>query len=317
MTTTFPVAGSRLADRLRSALASYKGRGLDSLVTAAPLDFRDRLDTLLAIYDLHLAPVEKLGESVRWQHHHAVVAIKNRCESQWLTELQSLPQREVLSASDVVATMRTLAARDRLPEIYVWLARQATWAQLVAFLALEGGPDANFDDLVAICQLGLSGPAKDELAANYWDEMGCGNPPAVHTSLYNQLVEAVGIEAIPHDEQPVSALARAALGGLLATNRWLQPEMLGALGLIELQAGPRCQLVLQSLRRCDAPSGAFPFYQVHADVDPRHGKDWLEKAVLPSVEANPAWGTRILRGAQWRAEVNAAFHDDMINLLAS
>lgn len=316
MVTASPAARSRLADELRLALASHNGRGLDPLATAAPLDLRDRFDTLLTIYDLHLGPVEKLGESARWQHHHAVVAIKNRCESQWLAELRSLPQTQTSSAAAVMAAMRALAARDRLPEIYVWLARQANWDQVVAFLTLEGGPDDNFDDLVAICQLGLTGPAKGELATNYWDEMGRGDPLAVHTHLYSQLVDAVGMQAIPREEQPVSALARAALGGLLATNRWLQPEMLGALGLIELQAGPRCQLVLQALHRCDAPSGAFPFYQVHADVDPRHGKDWLEKAVFPSVEANPAWGTRILRGAQWRSEVNAAFQDDVISLLA-
>jgi len=29
---------------------------------------------------------------------------------------------------------------------------------------------------------------------------------------------------IPHEQMPVAALERAALGGPLATNRWLQPE---------------------------------------------------------------------------------------------
>src|SRR5438094_251247 len=83
------------------------------------------------------------------------------------------------------------------------------------------------------------------LATNYWDEMGDGDPDAVHTTLHERLVDAIAMPRIPMSEQPVSALARAAFGGLLATNRWLQPEMLGALGLIELQAGPRCRLVLQ------------------------------------------------------------------------
>ena len=32
-----------------------------------------------------------------------------------------------------------------------------TAADLVDFLALEGGPDADFDDLVALCQIGLRG----------------------------------------------------------------------------------------------------------------------------------------------------------------
>ena len=161
------------------------------------MDLRDRFDTLLTIYDLYLAPVEKLGESVRWQHNHAVVAIKNRCESSGSPNSNHFLETEVPDATAMQTTMRALAARDRLPEIYVWLARQATWAQVIAFLTLEGGPDANFDDLVAICQLGLTGAAKVELAANYWDEMGSGNQLAVHTYLHNQLVEAVGIGGYP------------------------------------------------------------------------------------------------------------------------
>ena len=83
--------------------------------------------------------------------------------------------------------------------------------------------------------------------------------------------------------------------------------MLGALGLIELQAGPRCRKVVAALERVGAPQAAFPFYTEHATVDPRHGKDWLDNAILPTVESRPEWAPRILRGALWRSSVNAAF----------
>src|SRR5437588_3426946 len=108
--------------------------------------------------------------------------------------------------------MRRLAARDRLPDLYKWLAQRASRDDVVQFLALEGGPDAGFDDLVAACQIGLSGAPKMELAVNYWDEMGNGDPAAVHTTLHDQLVEAIGMPRIPVTEQPVAALARAAFG---------------------------------------------------------------------------------------------------------
>jgi pyrroloquinoline quinone (PQQ) biosynthesis protein C len=155
-----------------------------------------------------------------------------------------------------------------------------------------------------------------ELATNYWDEMGNGDPSAVHTTLHDDLVSAIAMPRVPLADQPASALARAAFGGLLATNRWLQPEMLGALGLIELQAGPRCRLVLQAFDRCHAPAAAYPFYEVHAEVDPRHGKDWLDKAISPTVAERPEWGARIVRGALWRSAVNAAFLDDVTRTLA-
>ena len=57
----------------------------------------------------------------------------------------------------------------------------------------------------------------------------------------------------PSARCPEAALERRALGGLLATNRAWQPEMVGSLGLLECQAGPRCRRVVRALRRVQAP----------------------------------------------------------------
>jgi hypothetical protein len=273
---------------------------------------RDRFLTLLQIYEWRLGPVT--AESRRAEEP-ATAAVKWQLETEWLAELGELAD-PLVDAGDVVAGMRALAARDRLPEAYEWLASAATWPEAVRFLALEGGPDGGFDDLVAACQVGLSGEPKVELARNYWDELGNGAAEDVHTSLHDRLVAAIEMPRIPLDAQPESALERAALGGLLATNHWLQPEMLGALGLVELQAGPRCRKVLQAFDRLGAPAEAYPFYVVHAEVDPRHGKDWMDNAVVPTVAAHPDWAPRILRGALWRSRVNAAFFTELWQLLA-
>ena len=316
MTTTSGGGASCLNEALTAALHDGDAAALVAMSDASPSNQRDRFATLLTIYDLHTGAVERLGEAARFQHHPAIAGLKHRLEQQWLDELTTLPAPDDIdmsahSADDVVAAMRALAARDRLPTVYKWLARAASWDEVVTFLALEGGPDAGFDDLVASCQVGLAGSAKMELATNYWDEMGNGDPAAVHTTLHDQLVAAIDMPHIPTADQPVAALARSAFGGLLATNRWLQPEMLGALGLIELQAGPRCRLVLKAFDRCGAPAAAYPFYEVHAEVDPRHGKDWLDKAIVPTVEQLPQWGPRVVRGALWRSAVNAAFLDEV------
>jgi hypothetical protein len=196
-----------------------------------------------------------------------------------------------------------------VPPVYDWLAEEASWPSVVRYLALEGGPDGGFDDLVALAQVGLAGDPKLALAANYWDEMGRGRLADVHTELHHRLVDAAGLEAIPRHEQPLSALERVALNGLLATNRWLQPEMIGALGLLEMQAGPRCRAVVRAFRRLGAPPDAFPFYEEHAHADPIHGKEWLERVVAP-LATDPEWGRRMVRGASWRSQVNRRFFAD-------
>ena len=306
-----PAAPPSLAETLDLALA-HSGPALACLVGAPAADRRDRFLTLLRIYDLQTAPLELLGDVARHQGSPAVADVKARLEAEWLSELEVawLVAGRLAAAStpdEVVQAMRAIAARDRLPQAYTWLAKSASWQQVVDFLALEGGPDGGFDDLVAACQIGLSGSAKLELGKNYWDEMGKGDATGVHTTMHEQLSAAIDMPSIPRSQLPVEALERAALGGLLATNRWLQPEMVGALGLLELQAGPRCRLVLQAFDRLGAPADAYPFYAEHADVDPIHGRDWMDKAIRPLAASSPSWGPRMVKGAWWRATVNLQF----------
>lgn len=301
-------------DHLATCLSSALGTGqasLEELTERPPVDRRDRFETLLTIYGLSTAPLSQLGAHARYAGLPAIAAIKSRLESDWLGELELTPPPDDLPV-DAVDGMRALAARDRLPAAYRWLAREASWTELVEFLAVEGGPDGGFDDLVAACQIGLTGPAKTELARNYWDEMGNGCNSSVHTTMYEEMAAAIEMPTIPRAEQPVEALERVALGGLFATNHWLQPEMIGALGLLELQAGPRCRLVLKAFDRLGAPAAAYPFYAEHADVDPRHGKDWLDNAVAPLCAAQPDWAPRILRGAWWRSCTNRSLFDVLV-----
>ena len=304
-----------LARRLDAALLG-DGRALDTLATADPAADHDALVSLLAIHDLHVAPLEGLDARVRWQHHPAVAGLKWRLEEWFLDRLDRRDRTHTWGLPDrAPAALRALGVLDLVPSVYRFVAEDATHDELVVFLTLEGGPDGGFDDLVATCQIGLDGQPKLELARNYWDEMGNGDAGDVHTELHRDLSRCLGLEAVPRTEQPLEALERSALGSLLATNRSLQPEMVGALGLIELQAGPRCRKVLEGLRRLDAPADALPFYEVHAAVDPKHGKDWVDHVVTP-LSDDGTWAEGMVRGARWRWLVNDAFFRSMAHRLA-
>lgn len=282
---------------------------------AEPVSEKDALLSLLTIHDLSTAPLEQVGDMARWAAHPAVASVKLMLEERLINRLDAMADAGSRpgpsDAPDAATVIRAMAAKDRLPAVYRWVADKANLHDLRSFLAIEGGPDGGFDDLVAQCQIGLSGAPKMELAHNYWDEMGNGDPTAVHTDLHRQMTSLVGVPDLDRKDLPVTALRRAALGGLLATNRWLQPEMVGALGLTELQAGPRCRLVLAGFSRLGIPAAGHRFYAVHADVDPRHGKDWLDSAITPLSAKSPGWDARMVRGAAWRWHVNAALFDEL------
>jgi hypothetical protein len=296
-----------LTRRLQHALDTG---AFDLLVDCHPADDGDALCALLTIYDLWLEPLERVADRVLFQNHPVVADLKMRLEKPFIADLDESTAWRPTTPKDVCLALRRVSRRSD-DSIYDWVANTADWEQLIAFLAVEGGPDALFDDLVALCQVGVRGRAKVTLGANYWDEMGRGDPNDVHTVLHDQLVEAVALPTIPREDLPVTALRRIALNGLLATNRWLQPEMVGALGLLELQAGPRCRQVVRAFHRLGAPPAAFPFYEEHARVDPLHGKAWLDDAVRPLVAAHPGWASRIVRGARWRAAVNDGLFADL------
>jgi hypothetical protein len=300
---------------LEAALAAADGDSVAELTERSPTDRRDAALALAAILDLHLAPVDQLGDAVGLQHHPAVSALKGSLERRFLDELERA-DRSISWAlpEDAVAAIRAIGARDQVPSLYRWIATSASREELLAYLALEGGPDGGFDDLVALCQVGLDGAAKLELGHNYWDEMGDGRSERVHTELYRRFVVAVDLPVLPRHEQPTEALERALLGPMLATNRAMQPEMVGALGLIELQAGPRCRQVLAAMDRLGFGDDARDFYAEHATTDPRHGKDWLDK-VIRTLAADPSWAEGMVRGARWRWIVNDRFFTAMAEQL--
>lgn len=289
-------------------------RGLADLADAAAIDWRDLLLSLSVIYDLHSAPIDRLEGRERWQNHPAVAGLKWRLEEELLAELM---RRDRAIEWDLPGTpsaaMRALAARSLVPPVYDWLAEDAAADEIVAFLSLEGGPDGGFDDLVAACQIGLDGEPKLELGRNFWDEMGNGSLQRVHTELHRKLSRSLGLACPPRHEQPVEALERSVFTGLMVTNRWLQPELLGALGLLELQAGPRCRKVVAALERIGAGDDAIDFYAEHAAADPRHGKAWVDFAVVP-LEGEARWAEGIVRGGRWRSIANGGFFAAMADI---
>ena len=278
---------------------------LHTLRSTKAASWRDALEALLQIHALHLAPLETLDGAERWQHHPELTRLKLQLEGAFRRRLEQ--RCPAIAVDDAIGELRRLATIDLVPPIYDWLAAEASLDDLVQFIAIEGGPDAGFDDLVALCQIGISGVPKVTLGANYWDEMGRGDPSEVHTALHHNMASALDLPRLPPGELPIEGVERLALNGLLATNRALQPELLGGLGLLECQAGPRCRRIVAALRRVGAPAAALPFYEEHALADPRHGKDWLDGAVAPLVARTPAWGPRIVQGARWRAWVNQRF----------
>ncbi len=188
--------------------------------------------------------------------------------------------------------------------LFPWLACHARIEQMRWFLAQEAAGEAGFDDLVAYTQVKLPVRAKLELARNYWDEMGRGNPRGMHGPMLDALVERLRIEP-EIDSTCWESLALANAMTAMATSRRHAWHSVGALGVIELTAPGRSAATAAGLRRLGFSGRERRYFDLHAVLDVRHSAAWNEEAIRPLVEEDPRRATAMAEGALIRLRCGA------------
>ncbi|MET0270934.1 MAG: iron-containing redox enzyme family protein [Sphingomonas sp.] len=180
--------------------------------------------------------------------------------------------------------------------LFPWLADHATREQIRWFFEQEAAGEAGFDDLVAMTQVKVPVQAKLELARNYWDEMGRGNPKGMHGPMLDQLVATMDVS--PVIENTVwESLALANAMTAMATSRRYAWHSIGALGVIELTAPARSAATAAGLRRIGLSDRERRYFDLHAVLDVKHSEDWNREALIPLVTEDPRRATAIAEGA--------------------
>ena len=188
--------------------------------------------------------------------------------------------------------------------LFPWLAEEADLDAFKYFLAQEAAGEAGFEDLTAMTQLKMPASAKLELANNYWDEMGRGNPKGMHGPMLNALIQELELKA--EIEQTVwESLSLANAMTAMAVNRRYAWHSVGALGVIELTAPGRSRATADGLRRLGLDGKARLYFELHATLDVRHSQDWNAKVIRPLVEEDPRRARAMAEGALIRLTAGA------------
>jgi hypothetical protein len=188
--------------------------------------------------------------------------------------------------------------------LFPWLAAEASLDEMRWFLTQEVAGEAGFDDLVAVTQVKMPVRAKLELARNYWDEMGRGNPKGMHGPMLGAL--STGLDLTPQPETTVwQSLALANTMAGLAADRHYAFHAIGALGVIELTAPGRSAHVAAGLKRLGIRADDRHYFDLHAVLDVKHSAAWNEEIIYPLIEDNPATATAIAEGALMRLACGA------------
>jgi len=183
--------------------------------------------------------------------------------------------------------------------LFKWLATEARLDQMRWFLEQEVAGEAGFDDLVALTQVKMPVRAKLEMARNYWDEMGRGEPKGMHGPMLEQLADHLHLA--PTIETTVAeSLALGNMMVALATNRMFAFHAIGALGVIEMTAPGRAALVTEGLNRLGVPKKQSHYFALHAVLDVKHSEAWNSEVLLPLVAEDPRRARAIAEGALLR-----------------
>ncbi len=212
--------------------------------------------------------------------------------------------------------LKNLARQHRVfkhPYYRDFIHNQASADDLRTYILQESVVDGRFDDLLAMMQIGTSGPAKMEIASNYWDEMGNGNPAEVHTFLFNKIFEVFEITQEELDRVlTAEALLSGNLAVLLCRYRQFYPEAVGFLGMLEWLVPDRFKSVVSAWERLGLPDAGIVYHRLHITIDSVHAAGWFHNIVAPAV-GSEAMRRGIARGAMWRLNSSARYLDERIS----
>lgn len=175
--------------------------------------------------------------------------------------------------------------------LFDFLAESATFEQLRTFHGQETPLDIHFGDLVALLLPGIHGEQKMELAGNFWDELGNGQPAETHRQLRLHMMERVGVPAEDYlsnvDGYWVEELRLANLYFQTCADRSLAPQAIGMLQVTELMAPGRLERQIEGWRRAGLSDDDMKYVLIHVTVDVEHAEGWLNHVIAPLAATRP------------------------------
>lgn len=199
-----------------------------------------------------------------------------------------------------------------------YLSKEANADELAYYLAQESTLDPRFDDILAYMQVGTSAKEKMEIASNYWDEMGNGNPEEVHTKLFARAMKDLNVnQSYIQEHMLYDARVSGNLSSALALSRRHYYKAVGYFGVTEYLAPRRFKHVVKAWRRNGLPDAGIIYHDLHIRIDTVHAKAWLNNVIAPIVDKNPVLGREIALGAIIRLNSSERYLDTMLKVFKS
>ncbi|KVN04822.1 spermidine/putrescine ABC transporter [Burkholderia sp. MSMB1552] len=309
----------RFAARWQARLVGWLRRAFVEGDEAALIDVHR---VLFALYDLHVA--DPAMPAVVNQFAPFLMAVRGTIEQHWLAaEYQRIGAAPVFESPDALITALRSAVQAHPAShhpLFDLLAMHATRAQLEAFFRSDTALNVRFFDLIVMAMIGSHPEARKELASNFWDEVGRGDPQHSHVNLFRHLLTDVGIA--PSSTDFASELGWQGLRGynlfmLCALNRQHYFKLLGVMAATELLDPPQYRKLIAGCRRLGLGPSMTRYYDEHVTVDDVHGEGWLDNVIRPLAQREPRAMSAVWAGCMLRLASCGDYYDALSRQLSS
>jgi Iron-containing redox enzyme len=280
-------------------------------ITKAKLDVQRTLREAFAPRSVNVRGLNKFSYHLN--------ALNSKLAKTWLEHeirqinLEGIPRSPISFRQWFLETIANHPSSDHV--LYSYLEKQGNRDEFKYFVAQERPVDLEFANHIALSQFGAEGGLKQEMAKNYWDEMGAGNPNKNHAYMYRRVMSLLDVPNTHETEDLTwTALAVNNLFSSLSHYHEFHQMSIGCLAATEMAVPKRFERLVQAGQRLSFPQEVIDYYYFHVIADSDHMSGWLDEVVLPSIARCPEIiADEIALGIMLRLNVSKANCDMILN----
>lgn len=309
-----PSARGDLTAALFELLPGVPDHVAPSLERVVPgADEEDLHLALYCMYELHYAGFP--GVHPGWEWEPELLRVRRAAEARFESELRDATGVPAVRPAAVADELWRLAAAGEGPSLSEWVLRNATVEHVRELFKHRSAYQLKEADPHTWAIPRLHGRAKAVLTAIQMDEYGNGSAADMHSSLFGQSLEALGLRTSPNaylDQLPGWTLATTNLISMLGLHRRLRGALVGHLALFEMTSTGPMQRYSEALSRLGIAASARRFFDVHVIADAQHQHMAAEGMVGGLMESEPHLAADVVRGARFLALVESRFTAEIL-----
>jgi Iron-containing redox enzyme len=281
---------------------------------------------LYVCYELHYAKLEGVDE--RWEWAPSLLGFRAMLEAKFQAGLDALvPPCSSQECLDVGGSLQRLVADDSGPSLSRFVETQASKPELLELVVHRSAYQLKEADPHSWAIPRLTGAPKVALLEVQADEYGGGSVDRMHSVLFANTMDALGLDAsYGHyiSQLPGITLATVNLMSYFGLHRRLRGALVGHLAAFEMTSSIPNRRYANGLRRLGHGPPATAFYDEHVEADAVHESiaAWDLAHGLARIE--PALAPDILMGARallaldgrWASHLMEAWREEETSLRA-